>query len=311
MTETGPLYSIPLRARPRPPILAPAWAVDASQEETRDGTFFVQNVQASWPRLPGGKEDRITHLRILQVLPKTTPHANNPKVGLANASPGKQVLGTVPVERDGSAYFRAPAQIPLSFQALDERGMAVQTMRSLTYLQPGERSSCIGCHAHRGRAPDPGAPALARQRSPSKITPGPDGSRPFSYPLLVQPVLDRHCVRCHGEKDPAGGIVLTGTAAGHYTVSYNTLAPMVPYSEWRATPQANAEPMTYPNRFGARASKLMALLLKGHEDVKLGVEDIERLATWMDANALFYGTFEPSDQKRQQQGERIAGPALE
>jgi hypothetical protein len=33
--------------------------------------------------------------------------------------------------------------------------------------------------------------------------------------------------------------------------------------------------------------------------------------TWMDANALFYGTFDPADQARQLRGERIAGPALE
>ena len=39
--------------------------------------------------------------------------------------------------------------------------------------------------------------------------------------------------------------------------------------------------------------------------------DIERLVTWMDANALFYGTFDPADQARQQRGEPIAGPALE
>ena len=61
----------------------------------------------------------------------------------------------MPVEPDGSAFFRAPAGIPLAFQALDERGMAIQTMRSLTYLQPGEQSNCVGCHEHR----DHGAPS--------------------------------------------------------------------------------------------------------------------------------------------------------
>ena len=40
-------------------------------------------------------------------------------------------------------------------------------------------------------------------------------------------------------------------------------------------------------------------------------DDLERLATWMDANALFYGTFDAADQARQQRGERIAGPKLE
>ena len=80
---------------------------------------------------------------------------------------------------------------------------------------------------------------------------------------------------------------------------------------WSGSPAANSEPLTRPNVFGARASKLTALLLKGHEDVKLSEEDMERLITWMDANALFYGTFDPEDQKRQQRGERIDGPALE
>ena len=105
--------------------------------------------------------------------------------------------------------------------------------------------------------------------------------------------------------------MLTGEPEGSFTVSYNALAPLVSYSEWKSTPQSNAEPLTYPDRFGARASKLMSLLLGGHEGVKLSAEEIEILATWMDANALFYGTFDPSDQLRQQQGKRIAGPALQ
>jgi hypothetical protein len=69
-------------------------------------------------------------------------------MGLANASPGKQVLDTVPVEADGSAHFRAPARVPLAFQALDELGRAVQVMRSVTYLQPGETAAWAGCHDH-------------------------------------------------------------------------------------------------------------------------------------------------------------------
>ena len=71
------------------------------------------------------------------------------------------------------------------------------------------------------------------------------------------------------------------------------------------------EPLTGPNQFGARASKLTQLLLEGHEGVTLGADEWDRLVTWMDANALFYGTFDPQDQARQLSGDRIAGPALE
>ncbi len=303
----GSLWPTPLGGRQRPPVL-PSILQETNQGE---GTFFVQNVYDSWPVLPSEVTDAIKSLRILQVLPKTTPHADKPKVGLAHASPGKQVLGTVPVEDDGSAYFRAPAGIPLSFQALDQRGMAVQTMRSLTYLQPGEHTACVGCHEHRSSVPNLTISAMAKQRPPSIIAPGPDGSRPLSYPILVQPLLDKHCVSCHRGAEAEGGIVLTGDPAGNFSASYNALAPLVSYSEWKSTPQANSEPLTLPDRFGARASRLMTLIDEGHEGVKLSADEIERLATWMDANALFYGTFDPSDQARQLRGERIAGPALE
>jgi hypothetical protein len=303
----GSLWPTPLRPRQRPPALPSSLPVD---DQNAEGTFFMQDVYAGWPQLSRTK-DVVQRLRIVQVLPKTTPHSNTPRVGLANASPGKQVLGTVPVESDGSAYFRAPAGIPLSFQALDHRGMAIQTMRSLTYLQPGEQASCIGCHSHRSGAPWVPNRALASRREASRLTPGPDGSKPLNYAILVQPILDAHCIECHSENNPQGGLDLTGTADGPFTRSYHALAPRVSYSEWKGTPQANHEPQTYPNQFGSPASPLMRLLSEGHQGVQLSQQEYESLITWMDTNALFYGTFDPEDQQRQQRGQRIAGPKLE
>ncbi len=300
------LWPTPVRSRPLPPQLP------SILEETHagEGTFFLQNVYESWPQLPGSR-DTVKQLRIVQILPKTTPHINQPRVGLANASPGRQVLGTVPVDPDGSAFFRAPAGIPLAFQALDERGMAIQTMRSLTYLQPGEHSSCVGCHEHRTRTPLHQSPGLASRQIPQQISPGPDGSKPFNFALLVQPVLDRHCVECHQGPEAPDGIDLTGTAVGDFTASYLALAPRVPISQWQGTPQSNEEPLAPPDRFGARASPLIDLLTDGHHEVTLSDDDWQRLITWMDTNALFYGTFDPQDQQRQRRGERIAGPVLE
>ena len=305
------LWPMPLAPRQRP---AQVFSIAESSEASaaaKEGRFLLVNVYESWPRLP---PEKIARLRIVQVLPKTTPHINDPTVGLANASPGKQVLGTVPVEADGSAYFRAPAGVALSFQALDELGQAVQIMRSVTYLQPGETAACVGCHEPRTTAPPISLRVpMAARREPSAIRPGPDGAKPFSYPLLVQPVLDRHCVACHRPEKAEGNVVLTGAPAGRYTVSYNALAPLVPHSAWRDGDfrRTNSEPMSVPDFFGARGSRLMKMLLAGHEGVELTAEDIERLATWMDANALFYGTFDRQDQARQQRGQRIAGPALE
>jgi len=122
------LWARPLASRASPPDLT------RSGPDTNEGsgTFFLRNVMESWPNLPGSRP--ITHLRIIQVLLKTTPNADSPRVGAAFAAPGKQVLGTVPVEADGSALFEVPARTPVLFQALDARGRAVQTMRSLVYL---------------------------------------------------------------------------------------------------------------------------------------------------------------------------------
>lgn len=275
------------------------------------GLFILQNVYDAWPPLPA---ERITHLRIVQVLPKSTPHINTPPVGAANASPGKQVLGTVPVEADGSAFFEAPAGIPLAFQALDEKGQAVQIMRSITYLQPGEVTSCIGCHEPRHKAPPIGALPLALRRGPSTIAPGPKGSRPLSYPLLIQPILDRHCLRCHNDERAEGGVNLSSRPAGQFSQSYVALVRLVRIAAWDGRAdftQTNCEPYTAPDFFGARGSPLMKLLLSHHGDVELSAEEIAAFATWMDTNALFYGTFDPADQARQLRGEEIAGPAWE
>ena len=284
----------------------------SSERSNAEGTFFLQDVHASWPALP---QESIRALRIVQVLPKSTPHANTPTVGIAHASPGRQVLGTVPVEPDGSAYFRAPAGIPLSFQALDVQGQAIQIMRSVVYLQPGETTACIGCHEHRTTAPQAGHQPLALGRPPSSITPGPDGCAPLSYPRLVQPVLDRHCVRCHNAAKPDGKVQLTGEPQGTYTISYNVLAPRVSFSAWGGKAgdfrQVNSEPASQPGFFGARGSLALLKLMTNHYEVALPAEDRDRLVTWMDANALFYGTFDPQDQARQQKGELIAGPKIQ
>ena len=161
------------------------------------------NVYDSLQPWPAGT--RIQELRVLQVLPMTVPSGSPPhETGLRLASAGdsvvpvRHVLGTVPVEEDGSAHFTVPANMEIFFQALDERGLAVQSMRSATQLHAGERLVCAGCHepGHRTVAASGSVP-LALQRGPSPIKPDVDGSNPFSYPRLVQPVLDRHCVECH------------------------------------------------------------------------------------------------------------------
>ncbi|GEM_PF-2026780 len=66
---------------------------------------------------------------------------------------GKYVMGSVPVEEDGSASFEIPSGVAAFFHAIDGEGRAVQTMRSLTYVQPVLDRRCSGCHSPGGKAP--------------------------------------------------------------------------------------------------------------------------------------------------------------
>jgi hypothetical protein len=302
------MYPIPLAPRPKPPVIAST----LSPETIPEGEFIVTDVRRSFFPLPASRP--IRQLRIFQVLPKSTTHvANQPRLGYANAESARMMLGTVPVEEDGSAYFRAPARKPLYFQAVDEAGHAVQSMRSITYLQRGEQRSCLGCHEPPGTAPPGGRDLLALRRSPSTIAPGPDGTRPMSYPLLVQPVLDRHCVKCHdGSKGPGKAApVLTGEPMDTFTGSYESLRPYVRWYEWGGN--SIQEIGTRPGHIGADESRLLKILGDSTHarHVKLPQEDYLRLCLWLDANVPFYGTYEKKAQAAQQAGRVVPPPALQ
>ncbi|MFH1718858.1 MAG: hypothetical protein ABIF19_15995, partial [Planctomycetota bacterium] len=213
----------------------------------------------------------------------------------------------------GSAYFRVPARKPLYFQAVDEADRAVQSMRSITYLQPGERRTCIGCHEPRGTAPAGRRNPLALQRPPSKIGPGPDGTRPFSYPRLVQPVLDRHCVRCHDGKtgDLKSPLLLTGEPTETFSKSYDSLKEYVKWYEWGG--KTITEIVTRPGNIGADKSPLLKVLEDPlhTEHVQLPKEDCQRLYIWLDGNASFYGVYEHEPQLAQQSGQIVAPPIVQ
>ena len=283
---------IPLRPRPRPPAYAAQVAAGP-----REGRFMLQDVYQGLAGIPRGT---IKRLRIVAVPPKVQPHMNNPNLGVSAEDPGKYVLGTVPVEADGSAHFRVPSGVAIFFQALDRDGLAVQTMRSLSYVQPGQTLSCIGCHEHRDQAPAIGKTPIAALRVASKIVAGPSGSWPLRFDALVQPVLDRHCAGCHkaGSGDAkAAKIDLTSNS------SYQTL---LGFGGEDLKKKAFERDRSIPGQCTAATSKLWALLAKegGHEGVKLDAESRERLATWMDTYAHRQGSFSPG---QEEQLKRIRG----
>ena len=307
------LSPIPLKARPKPPVIPETVTpcpVDPDQPRlnldrpellascpapcdavplTNCAVVSIQNVYESRHAWPEGT--KIKALRVVQILPKSTPGRNNPAIGYGTEKNARAVLGTAPVEEDGSVCFYLRPYIPVYFQMIDDRGMAVQSMRSDVYVAPHEKLSCVGCHERRKSAP-PNAgqkQPLAMRRAPSALAPEPDGANPFSFVRLVQPVLDKNCAECHA-KHPKEAPSLSGVRDDQpWLPSYRNLKPFAFFYDGGG---AFTESKTYPGKFGARASKLMATLEKGHHDVKLPPDDFHRLALWLDCNSDFYGTYE-------------------
>ncbi len=293
------LSPIPLLPRPRPPVI-PSKTVQTTEAIRRAGgkipqeTISIVNIYDSdfvWP-----EGTKVTALRIIQALPKTTPPPNRPRIGIANQTNARVVLGTVPVEADGSAYFEAPVGKAIYFQALNTDGMAIQSMRSATYIHPGEQLTCLGCHEPKHRVPKQSTRRpLALKRPPSAIQPDVDGSNPFNYVRLVQPVLERNCVTCHQQKK---ALDLTGEIEGKngWTRSYNNLAEKYGFyfhvSNGSINQGVHGGSRTIPGKFGAKASGLMEYMDERHHGVKLSEEDFHRLTLWLDCNSEFYGSYE-------------------
>ncbi len=278
---------IPVRPRKRPPVAPSQVDWDGPQE----GRFLLADV---YQGLNGVERGMVKYLRVIGMPAKTQPQMNSPRLGVTRDDPGKFVLGTVPVEPDGSAFFTVPSGVSLFFQALDEEGFAVQTMRTLTYVQPNQTLSCTGCHEPRHSAPPSGFP-IASSRPPSKIVMGPEGSWPLRFDELVQPVLDRHCVGCHqpdGKKKKAAAFCLTGEKAYDNLVNYGkpSLRDHVLSRYYGGK--------SFTNQCAARESRLLAFLSKGHHDVVLDSDDLNRLVTWMDVYAQERGSFSEDQERR-------------
>ncbi len=290
---------IPLQARPTPPLI-PSGTMQAARDrkgksqEDMKATVAIMNVYDSDFEWPEGTA--IDALRVIQVLPKTTAPPNQPRIGIANQTNARSILGTVPVEPDGSVFFEAPPGKELYFQVVDADGMAIQSMRSGTYLHPGEKMQCQGCHERKHQGlPEQQEIPLALKRAPSKIRPELAGANPFSYVRLVQPVLDRNCVACHQEEK---ALDLRGTLTGGngWTRSYENLAGNYGFyyhvSNGSIKDPIHGGSRTEAGQFGARASKLLPYLTAKHYDVKLSPEDFHRMTLWLDSNSEFFGSYE-------------------
>jgi hypothetical protein len=225
----------------------------------------------------------------------------------------KRLLGTVPIEADGSVSFNAPAGIPLHFQLLDGQQRALHTMRSFVSVMPGEKRGCLGCHESHSRNPEVGGAGIALTRGPSRITPPPWPDLTVSYPRYVQPVLDKYCGKCHqGDGEARKTLDLTERpSAPVFTEPYLTLIGRPSWGTPYRPPEKPApgfgiagmlmvegydtvDPRAYttpaPMTALSYRSKLIELVSSGrHHRVKVDEISRLRLIAWVDAMCPYMG----------------------
>ncbi|MFW6161377.1 MAG: hypothetical protein ACODAJ_01330 [Planctomycetota bacterium] len=306
-------FPIPVRKRPRPPLVPRGVGAEIEDDEDEGKAPAVCYVTDVYDGVQGVERGTIKFIRVAQhvgwpldpergAMHYIPGNAGSRHLGFQSWSPVR-VLGEVAVEADGSAHFTVPADTALYFQALDERHMEVLRMRSMVSLAPGERRGCRGCHQSQAGAPaqTPRAP-LALRRPPSAPEAPPWGrEKLLGYEWLVQPILDEHCVRCHGAEKPDGGIDLSATRAADGLVqSYRTLLGLQPGQKKpgrRLVAVANRfsnVDVTRPRQFGSRRSPFITVLLSDplhKKEVHLKEDDWYALVTWVDANAPYYDAF--------------------
>ena len=197
----------------------------------------------------------------------------------------KRMLGTVPVEEDGSVIFKIPANTPVSIQPLDKDGVAVQWMRSWLTGQPGEIVSCVGCHEDQNQIVIPKR-VIASQKAPHALTPPEGGTRSFTFDLEVQPILDRACIACHNGEGKAFDLRGGKKDGKGYGTSYLNLHPYV----HRQGGEGDMV-VLYPYEYHPNTSELVRLLKKGHYNVQLTDAEWRKIYNWIDYNAPDKGYF--------------------
>ena len=312
-------HPLPIVARSVPPLTGTPR--DAEYAARNQAVCIVTNIHDG---MDGVQPGEVKWLRVNEVLPRywSTGRRWAPAV---SSSEWRAALwprvqwGVVPVEADGSAHFVVPANRNIFFQALDENFREIQRERTYVNYAPGEVRSCSGCHGQANRTPPlAGSPApLALRRPPSPLMPQPcdlvenggDGKpgQVIHYPTDIQPIFDAKCVECHGAKEPAGDLLLTGEVTTMYNTSYEQLArkelagPLIAeFISFQQGDRGNYNGAYLPPRsLGCAASTLLAVLTdpahpansKQDHTKMLTPMELMRLCRWVDSNYQFYGSY--------------------
>lgn len=297
---------VPLAAAARPRVLP-----DRIVKGDPEATIYIADLHEG-PGLKGIPRGEVKSLRLYTY---TYGFAGQGglygSIGMDGPWDMRRTLGSVPVNPDGSALFKVPANTPIALQPLDAEGKALQGMRSWFTARNGEYLSCVGCHEPASFTPQTVTAKSAGR--PAAITPWRGPFRNFEFAREVQPVLDAYCVRCHNRPDPPmtgrfgdkrwqpdlrGDVRITdwhtkmsgqapASMAGKFSVAYANLHRYV-----RRPGIESDIHLFVPMEFHADTTELMLLLQKGHHGVRLSAEALDRLVTWIDYNAPYHGRWQ-------------------
>ncbi|MDR2469090.1 MAG: hypothetical protein LBD27_01235, partial [Tannerella sp.] len=269
------------------------------------GRLMLMNVYAG-RNMEGVRQGEIKKLLILESLPKPINFTGGMEpLTYGGSFTLERIIGTVPVEEDGSAHFELPAMRSFFFVALDENDRSVKRMQSFVSVMPGELTSCIGCHEQRTESFDHiiKRNPLAVRRAPSPITViadfrGIDGAGNrlsnstgipdvIDFPRDVQPVLDAHCIKCHSPEKRSGGVSLVGDRAPMYSISYYTITAKSLVADGRNLAKSNYPPRT----LGSGGSRLLDFCDGSHHNAKLSECEQAVIRLWCETGATYPGTY--------------------
>jgi len=292
---------VPWRETERPPVI-----MDRVDTSRTDATVYVADLYFGdgLKNIPRGT---VKNLRLYSY------SYLYPMIGGANSIIGaegpwdvRQVLGTVPVNEDGSALFSVPANVPIAIQPLDENGEALQQMRSWFTAMSGEFLSCTGCHEDQNSTSPASNTAFLTDREIPQIVPWYGPMRGFSFDREVQPVLDHYCVACHDGKDHGWNVIPFELSGGNIITDYVTSLQMgeprnrcgtfstsyLNLHQFVRRPGLESDYfLLNPMEFSANTTELVQILRDGHYGLQMDAEAWDRILTWIDMNAPYHGTW--------------------
>ncbi len=274
---------VALVERPRERIVA-----DRTDDSRSTGHMVLADVYTG-RNMERVRPGQIKKLLVLEALPKPVNFSGGMDLtSWLGTFILERVLGTVPVEEDGSAYFEVPAGRTVLFVALDANDMSVKRMQSFTNVHPGEVLGCVGCHENRTMTPvlTGGNTLAAVRRPPSKIEPFRGLPDVIDFRMHVQPILDEHCIKCHNFKDRQGQVSLTEDLGYCWSIAYYTLLATDQVADGR-----NGFGNQKPRTIGSSASELIRKIDGSHYDVTVTPGQWRTIWMWLESGAPYAGTY--------------------